>query len=110
MKDFEIVEERYITIPEVKELLKGKKDMVVEEKTTKAYANRFSKFTVKKAQDLKDELQSLEDRRLTDEVITKIIDIAPQDEEMLKLILQMTKLSFKKEEISKIMNIIQKYM
>ncbi len=110
MKYFEIIEKEFVSLPEVKNILKKiPKDIITyEQKTALEHAEKFSKITQTEARKLFKELKALEMRKLKDELIIQIINIMPKDMDSLKLVLKSSKISFNEEELKKIFDIINK--
>lgn len=110
ISDFELVEEQAVTVSEVKKMLTGKKEKSVEEKAALSHAKSFSKLTPKQTGDMIKELKTLDMRKLKDEILYKIVDLMPEDIDDLKIILSMSKIAFKDEEINSIMDIVKKFV
>ena len=111
MIDYEVLEERVVSLPEVKEILKKrKKEAKYEQKLAYEHANKFAKLTLKQAESLAKDLRALELRKLKDEVIVKIIDLLPKSVEDLKVVVSGSKLGFKPEELEKVMEVVKKYV
>jgi len=109
--NFEIKDERIVNLNVVKKILgkRKKSELSYEQKMAYENARDFAKLTEKQAEELRKELAGLEMRKLNDEFITKIIDIMPETVDDLKVILQSSKVSFKKQELEKIHEIVKKY-
>lgn len=70
------------------------------------FIKKFSKLNLKKAKELRKELQSLDLMKLKSDQISKIIDILPEDGEDLNKIF--TDVSLDEDEIQKILNTVKK--
>ncbi len=108
--NFEILAEEFVTKGEVKKILSGKKNLELEQKLTKEHVSHYKKLTLAKIKELKTKLQELNITKLKPEIITKIIDILPQDIQDLELILKMSIVPFTKEEIEKIFECVKPYV
>ena len=108
--NFEILNEEFVTKAEVKEILKGKKELELEQKLTKEHVKNYKKLTILKIKKFKKELEALNLTKLKSEIIIKIIDILPEDKEDLKLVLQMSVIPFTEEEIEKIYECVKPYV
>ncbi len=89
------LEEKPITMQEVKELLKERKkekDLTYEQDLTLKYASTFTKLPKAKTQKLLEELKKLE--TLPEELAIKLVDLMPTKEEVIKII------PGKKDEVS----------
>ncbi len=107
--NFEILKEEWITNSEVKEILGKRKDLEFEQRLAKEHVKNFSKLSVKRVKEMKEELKSLDMTKLKPKLIIKIIDIMPEDKKDLDKILSMEIIPFNDEEIKKIMEIVEKY-
>nr|AQS33352.1 hypothetical protein [uncultured archaeon]AQS34132.1 hypothetical protein [uncultured archaeon] len=92
-----------ISMPEVKEIV-GK----LEEKTElKAYLKKFTKLSKAKAEELKKEINALNNIKIKEENVVKIIDFSPKEPEELNKIF--TEVSLSEEETNAILAITRKY-
>lgn len=110
MDSFEVVDEKYVPLATVKEILKKVKNPTFEQKQAYQHARNFSKLKESEAQKLMEELKALEIRKLKDDMIVKIVDILPETAKELKSIVSISKVSFKQDEIEKILEIVKKYV
>lgn len=106
----EILEEQFIPIAKVKELLKDMEEKTYEQKLAFEHAKKFSKIKLEKARELYKGLKALDLRRLKDKEIVKIIDILPKDIDELKSLFVGSAIPLKKEELEKIFEIVKKYI
>ena len=82
-----ILEQKAVSLNEVQELLesrKGEADLSYEQDLALKHAKKFSELSKEKEKKLREELETL--GVLTQEEITKIIDIAPARRELIPLI------------------------
>ena len=111
--EISIIEEKPISISELKEYLdekkKGKKELNFRENKSLVYINSFIKLKDKEASELRKELEKLEIARLKEKNIIKIVDLLPGTLDELKLILIGEELTLKTEDLNKIIDIIKKY-
>ncbi len=112
MYDYEVLEEKPITIAEAREIMKkiSSKEMTFEQKQAYEHLKKMAKLSEKKAKELKKELEELGMRKLKDIVIVRIIDLLPLTEEELKFVLGDLKIMLDKEDIAKILEIVKKYV
>ena len=98
-----ILDKRPVTLAEVKELVVN----LDEKPVINDYLKKFTKLSHDKAKKLFNELKELNNVKLNDEKIVKIVDILPQTNEDLNKILVDTSLS--EEETNAILEIVKKY-
>ncbi len=92
-----------LTLAEVSELVgKGEK-----QDSVKKFIKQFSGISVKKAEEMKEELRKLDLIKLKEDYIVKIIDFMPQD--AAELIKTVSGVSFDQDETTKILEIVKKY-
>jgi DNA-directed RNA polymerase subunit F len=107
-----IQEENPISIYDLKkELTKIKKrdeELALRATKTEEYLNAFVVLKQKDAESLKNALTELEIPRLKDHHIIKIIDVLPESEEELKIVLQGYTLTVNKDNMKKIVDEIKK--
>jgi len=108
--NFDIVNEEYITKAEVKKILTSKKELALEQKLTKEHVKDYVALTPAKAEKLKKELELIDNSKLKQEILIKIIDIMPKTIEELKLIVQMSVIPFNQEEIEKVFECVKPYV
>ena len=95
-----------LSMPEVKKILGSLED--TEKKTqVEIFIKKFSKMPIKKAEELKKELESLNFLKLKLEHIVKIIDALPEDAQDLNKVF--VDVSLDEDETNKILEIIKKY-
>ncbi|OIO42233.1 hypothetical protein COU62_04115 [Candidatus Pacearchaeota archaeon CG10_big_fil_rev_8_21_14_0_10_35_219] len=80
----------------------------LEEKTElKGYMKRFGKLTRKKADELADEIRKLDNLKIKEEDIVKIVDFLPKDVEELNKIFK--DISLDEKEANDVLKIVGKY-
>lgn len=95
-----------LSMPEVKKLLGGVEDNE-RKKQLEIFIKKFSKTPVKKAMEMKKELEELNMIKMKPEDIVKIIDILPDDSSDVNKIF--TDVSLDEDETNKILEITKKY-
>lgn len=108
-----ILEEKPISIYDLKKELKkiSKRDteLSIRANKTDEYINQFATLKEKDAEDLENELVSLEIPRFKEIHIKKIVDTLPETTEELKVILQAYTLTVSKENMQKIISACTKH-
>lgn len=109
----EILEKRPVSIPEVKDMLKGihKRDEELSFRggKTEDYVNEIAALTFKKAKELTVKIEELEVPRLKPEHIIKIIDTLPDSPEQLKVILSGFNITIVKDNLKKIVDALDEF-
>jgi len=95
-----------LSMPEVKKLLGGLEDSE-RKKQLEVFIKKFSKMPIKKAEELKKELRTLNMIKLKEEHIVKIIDVLPEDSSDINKIF--IDVSLDEDETNKILEIVKKY-
>ncbi len=105
---YELIDERFLTEAEAKELLKklNKKEMIEEQKKAFEHVEN-AKISLSKAKILEQKLTELNISKLKPKFIVKIIDFMPKNMDELKIILQTSTISFNEEEMEKILNTVK---
>jgi DNA-directed RNA polymerase subunit F len=96
-----------------KELEKTKKregELNFRANRTLEHLNEVCKLSAKKGEELKKSLIDLNIPRMKDEVICKIVDLLPQDEEELKNILQTYNLTVSKNNVKSILKAVSEHI
>ncbi len=106
MAKIKIIEERPISMAEVKDILSKNEKPLSKGAVTIEYLKSIPVAKLDKAKDLIEKLKSLEITRLKDKYIIKIVDIMPKDMDSLKMILSQD-ITLKQEEWQKILNIVK---
>lgn len=92
-----------VTLAEVKEIV----DKLEEKDVLKEYLKKFTQLSHAKAVKLKEELLSLNNLRLKEEYVVKIVDFLPRTAEDLRKLMHDTSVS--EEEANAILEIVKKY-
>jgi len=98
-----ILQKTPITLAEVKEIV----DKLEEKEEIKKYLKKFTKLPKEKAKKLAEEIKSLQNQKIREEDIIKIVDFLPKDAEDLNKIF--TEMTLNEEEINAILEIVGKY-
>ncbi len=93
-----------LSLPETKEIVET---LDTENKDIKAFLNKFVKLDLKKAKELRKELENLGLIKMKDKEIVKIIDILPEDAEDINKIF--VDVSLNENEINKLLDVVKKY-
>jgi len=111
MSDLQVINEKPLTMAELKEKLEEikKRDKELSDRATKTheYLNKFAHLKEKEALKLKEEILKLDIPRLKEKHIIKIIDIMPKDIESLKLIFASENITIKQESLQKILDVMK---
>lgn len=109
----EIIEQKPISISEVKDLLKviHKRD---EELTfrggkTEEYVNDATRLSTKKVKELMKKLEELQIPRLKEQHTIKIADTLPESADHLKVILSGFNVTVAKDNLQKIMDVVEDF-
>ncbi|UCH71897.1 MAG: hypothetical protein JSW62_05755 [Thermoplasmatales archaeon] len=104
-------EARFVSLSEVKNILskmsKDRKELIYEQKIALEHAQKFAKLNVKNTGDLIKDLKGLE--FLNDKNVYKIADLLPTNEDSVKTIFAMERITIGENEIKKILEIVRKY-
>ncbi len=113
----QIVDEEYLTVPEVKELLADvEAERALDEERELRYelaraiehANRFAHLEPEEATALVDELRELE--KVDEPTAYKIANLQPQDRDELRAIYAQERYTLDGEELDAILNVVSKYI
>lgn len=106
-----ILEEKFVCLPQIKELLKDRKvedkEPTYEQAGSTKYAKQFAKITDKQAEKLIEELLKIEG--MTQELAVKTVDILPKDKEVAKTMIKKGE-TVSEENIDKILELTEKYL
>ncbi len=111
------VEEEFLTVPEVKELLADieqersldeDRELPYELARTIEHANRFSVLSPEEAQDLVDELRDLD--KVDESTGYKITNLLPKDRDELRAIYAQERYSLDGDELDEILDVVSKYI
>jgi len=97
-----IISRKTLTLAEVKNLAKD-----ADNKNLNDYLKAFSKLSLDKSEKLKSELSSLNNLKIREDDIIKLVDFIPKDKEEINKILTDTTLS--EDETNTILSITTKY-
>lgn len=92
-----------VTMAESKEFI----DALEEKKELKDYMKRFTQLSKDKALALSDEIRSLNNLKINEEKIIKIVDFLPRTAEELSKVFSDVSLS--EDEVNKILEVVGKY-
>jgi len=92
-----------LNLTEVKEYIKD----IEENKVLQSYLKKFSKLKKDNAKALAEEIKALNNLKIKNENIVKIIDFLPKDQEDINKIF--TDVSLSEEEANAIIEIVKKY-
>ena len=109
MSEFQILEEKPLSLVEVRHSLKNlqaEEPLSFRAEKTNAYLEAFSLYSEKDAQELIGKIVALNILRLKDRHIVKIIDLMPKDLDSLRLLLTNETLTIKDEDLKKILDVI----
>ena len=106
MGNIKIIEEKPVTLAEVKEILSKNNNPLPKGIKTLTYLKSIPILKEKKAQELKEKINALGLTRLKDKHITKIIDIMPMDLDSLRIILSQD-ITLKQEDLQKILETLK---
>ena len=100
-----------VSLAEVKNILKKvskeREEMLYEQKIALEHAQRFSKLTMKKVEDMIKELKKIE--ALDEKHAYKIADVLPRTPDDIKTIFAKERLSINDGDVKKIIDIVEKY-
>jgi len=92
-----------LSLGEVKELLANAE----EQKEVSGYLKKFGKLNKEKAISLEEELRQLNNSKIKEDYLVKIVDFLPKDQEGLLKIFN--DISLDEKEINEILEIVKKY-
>ncbi|MDD5132937.1 MAG: hypothetical protein PHD81_03625 [Candidatus Nanoarchaeia archaeon] len=108
MVNIDVIEEKPLSMAEVKEKLANDKELTPRGTKTLEYLKATSLIKSNKAEELKEKLKNLDIQRLKDKHIIKIIDILPKEMDSLKVILSQD-VTLKQEDLQKILELVNSY-
>lgn len=106
MTEIEIINEKPLTLGEVKQMvteIKKNAELGFRANKTMEYVEIFVKQKPSEIAEVKKKIEELNIIRLKEKVIAKIIDLAPTDAESLKMILATENITAKQEDLGKIL-------
>jgi len=109
MGNYEISGSNYLPLATVRKILRkrNKSDLTYEQKMALENAEEFTKVSEAAANKIVKALSEINNRKLKEEFIMKIVDVMPKTKEELKLILSASKLSFKDEELQEVLDALK---
>lgn len=105
-----VSKERPVTLAEVLEILERQKkrgDLEYGQRLTYDYAQKFAKLDAKKARQLMEELLKL--GNIHEHQAVALVDLMPETEEDIQLIFAKERTRLGKEDIKKLLELIDKY-
>jgi len=110
----DVLEFKYITISEAKEILeklvekrKESGELIFETRKTMNYLNTISKLSGEDSRKLVDEIKSLP--YVTEEIAIKIADLLPDLPDEVRVIFAKERITINPEQIQAILDIVKKY-
>jgi DNA-directed RNA polymerase subunit F len=98
-----VLNKKHLSLVETKSYLKD-----LDEKTpVNLYLKKFAKLSTDKTKKLGEEIRALNNPKIREEDIVKVIDFLPQDAEAVNKIF--LEVSLSEEEINKVLEIVKKY-
>ncbi|MCD6434615.1 MAG: DNA-directed RNA polymerase subunit F [Candidatus Diapherotrites archaeon] len=104
-----IIEEKPVSLAEVKELIKKRNqesEPTYEQEATTKYAKKVAKLTMAKAKEL---IKGLQKIGFDEKLAIKIADLLPDEKEKLEIIIPKES-ELKEEQINQAMELLQKYI
>jgi len=103
-------EERYVTLPEVKQLLEEAsegRELTADQKLSLDHAQKVAQLTPEKARELQAELAKL--GFVSDALCAKIADLLPAYSEDVRVLFSKERMVLEKKNIEQILSTVQKY-
>jgi len=104
-----VIEEHPVTLAEAKQILdkemKGVEEPLYEQAITAEYLKKFAKTKPKTAVELREKLAQTNER-IKEEVIVKIVDLLPRDEEDIRAIFAKERYALTKDELNNLLEVI----
>ncbi|HDQ59672.1 MAG TPA: hypothetical protein ENN30_00595 [Candidatus Woesearchaeota archaeon] len=110
MVEYKVIKEKFIPVSEAKEILSKEEELEYEQKLALEHAKKFGKIKKENVEKIIEELNALENRKLKEEYIMKIIDLLPKDMEDLKTAVSGSPMAFKDEDLEPVLEILKKYV
>jgi DNA-directed RNA polymerase subunit F len=107
----EILSENVITDSEAKEILKARSkeaELGLEPKNALDHLKKYNKLTMKQAENLSEELKKVE--KLREKQIVAIVNILPEDNDDLRIILDKDYALFSDDEKTLILETVKKFI
>ena len=105
-----VIDVKPVGMPEAKKIMlsrEKKKELSYEQKIALEHLNKFTKLNAPDAEKFLEDLSQV--LRMSSETMVKILDLAPQNPDELRMIFAREKFSLKDEEINKILEIVKRY-
>ena len=104
----EIISQKYVTLPEVKDIIKERKkekaEFGFEHEQTKAYVEEFSKLSSEKAKEL---MKKLSELNIEEKYAVQIVNLLPKSVAILKLIFEKAENKPDEKEMNAILGIVK---
>ncbi len=103
-----ILEDKGVTLPEVRYILMNRKklgELTYEQNVTYDYVLKFGKTSLK---DMEKALKELTDEGIDQRVAVKIVNVKPATPEEVKLIFERVRFDVKEDQIKKILSVVKK--
>ena len=111
MAEVEVIEEKPITMVELKEKLEKLKNesekLNFRSQKTLDYLERFVKLKLKNVSEIRNKLSGLDILRMKEKHIAKIVDLNPKDIDALRTILANENIATKTEDLNKILECLK---
>ncbi len=113
MSNYEILSKEPISNTQVKSIISKKaketEELTYREKKTKDYLKTYTKLKLSDFKKAREELLTLEIRRIEEKHIIKILDIMPKNGTELRAIVSHSGMVFVDESVEKILEVLKKY-
>jgi DNA-directed RNA polymerase subunit F len=106
-----MAEERYVTLPEVKQLLEKEaaaRELSADQKLALDHANKISKLELDQAKALQAELSKL--GFVSEALCAKIVDLMPTHSDDIRVIFSKERMVLDKKYIEQILSTVAKYL
>ncbi len=106
-----IIESKPVSMAEAKEILSNRekgKELTYEQKLALEHLKKFTKLKPEEAKKFIEELSGV--LRMSPETMVQILNILPKNPDELRLIFARERFSLKEEEITKILDIVKKFL
>ncbi len=108
--DMKVLSQEPLTLADVKDSLKDSSDKDnFRLNKTKEYLETFAKLSSKKADELKKKILDLKIPRLKNEMVVKVIDLLPDNEDYLNLIFQAYPVTISSSNLKKIVSTVEEF-
>ena len=112
MRNVVILEKEPVSVGEVYNIVKTRKDEErnYEQKLVWEHVSKFKKLGARDSKALFEELRAMDLRRLREEYISQIVDLAPSNLKELKSIFADAKSNLHDDELKKVLETVKKYV